>query len=235
MTDSAGIVQIYNLALSRIGVAQTVSSITETSDSATQCNIWYPQCRDALLRDFTWPWAQAFAPLAQISTSGEWANAQWLFSYRYPANCLTARKVSVTRTNAALDNIPLTPVSSLSSYVYQAPGLREDGDPQPYPFAIGHDTDGRLIYCMIPNATLWYTMAVEDTTQFAPDFTSLLAWRLAKEIAYSLAVSDSRREYASKEYDRELRLTRANALNESQSDQPLIIMQSEVARARFGG
>lgn len=223
------------MALSRIGVAQIITSLDDNSDSSVQCTVWYAQCRDATLRDFPWPWAQAFVELAQVSTQGEWANAQWLYSYRYPSNCLTARKVSVTCTSVPDSSPPPTPVSSLSAYTNQAPALREDGDPLPYPFAIGHDTTGRLIFCMIPNATLWYTMAVEDPTQFSPDFTSLLAWRLAKELAYSLAISDKRREYAEEMYDRELRKTRATALNESQSDQPGIVYQSEVARARFGG
>lgn len=223
------------MALSRCGVAQILTSLADNSDSANQCNFWYDQCRDAMLRDFPWPWAQGFAVLNQVSTTGEWANAQWLYSYRYPTDCLYARKISYTRTVAAVDDIPVTPVTSQVPIVSEYPWLREDGDPAPYPFTIGHDTDGRLIFTNCPTASLWYTVAVEDTTQFSPDFTSLLAWRLAKELAIPLTSSNERRKWAEEKYDDELRKTRAAALNEQQSSQPILIMQSEVARARFGG
>lgn len=235
MTVSAGEVEIFNMALSRCGVSQIITSVDDDSDPSIQCQVWYAQCRDSLLRDFPWPWAQAFVELNQISTTGEFANAQWLYSYRYPTDCLYARKISVTFSNAAEGGVPVTPVSSLTPLTCQYPWLRDDGDPGPYPFTIGHDTDGRLIFCNAPTATLWYTMAVTDTTQFTPDFVSLLAWRLAKEISIPLTSSNERRKWAEEMYRDELRQTRATALNEQQSTQPLITMQSEVARARFGG
>lgn len=235
MTDPAGVVQLCNMALARVGVAQIITSLSDGSDSSVQCNVWYGQCRDALLRDFPWPWAQGFAVLNQISAAGEWANAQWLYSYRYPTDCLYARKISFTRTPALLNGIPVTPVTNQVPTSSEFTWLREDGDPLPYPFAIGHDTDGRLIFTNCPAATLWYTVAVTDPMQFSPDFSSLLAWRLAKELAIPLTSSNDRRKWAEEMYDQELRKARAMALNESQSSQPLIIAQSEVARARFGG
>ncbi len=224
------------MALARIGVAQLITSLVPAVDdtaAAAQCALWYPICRAALLRDFTWPWAQAFQELVQISTTGERANGQWMYSYRYPTDALFIRKVATTIPAVTTDP-PVTPVTQ---YVWPYPSytLRDDGDALPLPYAIGHDTDGRLIFADAPNLTAWYTKDVDDVVQFAPDFASLLAWRMGMEMAYALAVSDARRKYAQDAYESELRKTRANALNEAQSDIPRIIMQSEVARARFGG
>ncbi len=232
MSNPISVVRICNQALSRIGSSQIITSLSDDTDAAVQCNVWYEQTRDALLRDFPWPWAQAFSVLNQVSVTGQRANGQWLISYRYPTDALTIRKIATT-IPAVISTPPPTPVTSLVT----APDywLREDGDPLPVPYSIGHDVDGRLIFADYPNLTAWFTQAVTDPVQFSPDFASLLSWRLATEISYSLAVSDKRREYAQKMYESELAKTRAMALNEMQSDIPRIIMQSEVARARFGG
>ncbi len=232
MSSPVSVIRICNMALSRIGSSQIITSLSDDTDAAIQCNVWYEQTRDALLRDFPWPWAQAFAVLNQVSTTGQRANAQWLYSHRYPTDALTIRKISIT-IPPITTLPPPTPVTTYSAYPNY--NLREDGDPLPIPYTIGHDVDGRLIYSDYTNLTAWYTQAVTDPVQFSPDFASLLSWRLATEISYSIAVSDKRREWAQKLYESELAKTRATALNEWQSSQPREIMQSETARARFGG
>ena len=114
-------------------------------------------------------------------------------------------------------------------------GSRSDTDAYPHPFEIGHDADGRLIYTMECHAWCKYTMAVTDPVQFAPDFSSLLAWRMAMELSYGLAISDSRREFAVKMYENEKMRIRGMAFNESQNSQPFVTYNSEFIRARFSG
>lgn len=70
---------ICNLALGRIGSAQTtVTLITTpgTDPTAIQCNLHYEQTRDALLRSHRWRFASARAELAAAADPDfEWDNA----------------------------------------------------------------------------------------------------------------------------------------------------------------
>lgn len=228
MTDPAGVIQICNQALSRIGCAQTITSLADSRPEAVQCNLWYAQCRDAMLRDFRWPWATTYAALNQVSANTAAVNQEWVYSYRYPTDCLLIRRLLY---------LPDSPVALTSQPpVFPLPLMwRQDADPYPIPFEVGQDDDGKLIYTDQINAWIKYTVAVTDPTQFPQDFASVLAWRLATELAYSLATSDSRREYALKQYRDELATSRANALNEEQRDNPYTTWNSEFIRARYGG
>lgn len=232
-------VKISNLALSRVGSTQQITSFQDGSTEAAQCLIWYPQSRDALLADFPWPWAESYMNLAQVAgpeIDNQVANAQWLRTYRYPSDCLKLRRLTATpQPNSS--SIPQTTGSPGFPYVVD-PTKRSDGQPFPFPFAIGHDVEGRLI--MTDNngwgagITAVYTAAVEDPTQFATDFADTLAWRLAADLAMGLSFSDEKRKYAESMYDRTIRKARATAYNESQGDAPFVRYTSEMIRARWG-
>ena len=62
------VVDICNVALTRIGSTQRITAITPpfNTNEAAQCALFYPQCRDELLRDFPWPWASAYVELTQV-------------------------------------------------------------------------------------------------------------------------------------------------------------------------
>jgi hypothetical protein len=214
---------MVNQSLSRIGSAQTIASLSESSSAAVQGALWYPIVRDALLRDFMWPWATSYAPLVLVSdpTTGP-VNTEWLYSYRYPTDCLFIRRLLIPPSST-----PAVTLTSQGQVLIAPVQWRQDADPYPVPFEIGQDADGKLIYADL------YTAAVTDPTQFAPDFSDLLVWRLAVELSYSLAISDARRDFAQKMYKDVLATTRANALNEQQRDNPYVTWNSEFTRARF--
>lgn len=189
-------VGICNLALSRIGISATISSLTDTnSQEAVSCNAIYATMIDAVLRDFAWPFADAYAELGLVHDSSEddvaWAN-RWLYAYRYPSDCIRALTIEVG------DRTSTTRV----------------------PFELSNDASGRLILTDQDDAVLRYTKRFTDPAHFDPSFASALAWRLAMELAPPLSRSSGMIERAENGYLASIRQAQVNAVNEIQADAP---------------
>ena len=92
----ASVVQICNIALTRIGQSKLIDSLAERSVAAEMCTLHYEACRDEVLRDFDWPFAEARVALAGIGQPP----SNWTFRYRLPDNCLKARSIAVPGTVA---------------------------------------------------------------------------------------------------------------------------------------
>ena len=186
-------VQIANMALGRVGIQQTISSLSSASSESRQCNLFYEPARDAVLRDFPWPFARQYVSLALVSefASTDDAVSHWAFAYRVPADCITCRRI-------------VSPLGRNSS--------------SPISFELGHDVGGLLIYCDLAEPVLEYTARFTDPAFFAADFAMALSWRLAVEIAMPLAVSAGLRQSAESEYRIAISRAQATALNEAQRD-----------------
>lgn len=200
---AVSVVQICNMALARIGISDQIASLTESSNEATQCNLFYEPTRDRVLRDHQWPFARKYQALALIEEADEqaWAD-QWSYAYRYPSDCLMIHRITT------------------------AYGRRPD---ESIPFEVGQDDAGRVVYTDQEDAVIVYTRRVTDTSHFDPMFVSALAWLLAVDIALPLAASESLRERAGRAYMMELATARAHAANEQRRDpEP----DSEFIRAR---
>jgi hypothetical protein len=236
MPNTQSDVAIYNMALTRIGCTQTISSFNDRSNEAAQARLWYEPCRNEVLTAFPWPWASGYATLALVTAPGVRANNEWTYAYRYPTDALFIVRLTPPPMTP-FDQAPqLTSISGSQVYVTSImPQQRADGNAYAQPFEIGHDSQGRLIYTDTVNAVVKYTAAVTDPTQFSADFASLLAWRIAKDIAMGLARSTERRADAVKMYDAELTIVRANQRNESQNDAAFVDYQAEGVRARQNG
>ena len=226
-------VQIFNMALTRIGSTQVVTSFTQATNEAALANVWYYTCRDYLLRAFAWPWAQVWAQLTQVSAAGVPANAEWNYSYRYPADCMTIRRLMRQPASYSTVSPPIYSNNVATQAVpYPPPWTHGDADPYPVLYAVSNDVNGRLIVTNTASAWIQYTQAVTDPTQFPQDFADLLAWRVASELAMALARSDERRAYCVQMYQRAYVLATARSLNEQQATQPYVDYNAESVRAR---
>jgi len=150
-------VHICNMALGNLGQTKFIASLTERSLAANLCDLYYEPARDFVLEDFPWPFATAYRTLGLVE---EEPNDDWLFSYRYPDDCVFARRLvtSLGRTN-----------------------------PNPPPFKAGADEDGRLIYTDEEDAVLEYTRLVTDPNLFPAVFYMSVSWYLSSLIAPGLA------------------------------------------------
>jgi len=195
---------IVNMALTRIGVSKLLANVdTETSIAAITARTNYENDIDYVLRDFPWPWATAYATLALVAGSvSENAVTDWRYAYRYPTDCLYARRIVIyTGRN----------------------------EPNPPPFRIGRDSGGKLIYTNEAEAELEYTVRVTDTNEFDPMFVSMLAWKIAAGLAPSQSRIEGIIEACLAAYEVEKTKAMSRALNESQQDAPI---EAEAIRVR---
>lgn len=193
----ASVVEICNMALSRIGNSQRIDSLSERSIQAEQCSLFYEQTRDMVLRDFAWPFATKFAQLAEVTTN---PNPAGELSYGYPSDCLMARKI----VNA------IFPVNYWPCDYgwYGLPNIPA------IPFRIIQGDSTRLICTSVSPATLEYTARIEDAGQFDPLFVSALAWKLAVELCLPLSKDQGVAQSCEQQYQMVMAAARSQALNE---------------------
>ncbi len=183
----ASVVQICNMALTRIGQSQLIASLEEQSLAAELCTLHYADARDNVLRDFDWPFAEARVFLSDIGSPP----VNWSYRYRYPTDCLKARRIAI-------------------------PGNENPTADQRTPYNVVYANGGRAIITNQESAELIYTIRVEDTTYFDPIFVSALAWRLASELAIGLQVRPENFNAAQQQYMFVLSQAQAIALAERQ-------------------
>lgn len=82
-------VTICNMSLGHIKAKTTIASLTENSNEARKCNLYYAQARDETLEEFNWPFAKRFATLAVTGTPP----TGWIYQYAIPSDALVIRKV----------------------------------------------------------------------------------------------------------------------------------------------
>ena len=153
---------ICNMALSHLGVGTEIADLeTESGEEAAACRRFYVVARDAVLRDFPWPFATKMATLALIETD---PNDEWAYSYRYPTDSLSVRRI--------------------------ISGVRNDTRQSRVPYKIGQDSSGLLIYTDTEDAEMEYTVRMTDPSRYPPDFTTALSFLLASYIAPRLTAGD---------------------------------------------
>jgi hypothetical protein len=183
----ASIVQICNVALSRIGQSQRINALDEGSLASELCDLHYPLCVQQVLADGDWPFAEARVVLADIGTPP----TNWEYRYAYPSDCLKARRIAVP----GMEIVPLK---------------------QRIPFKVINAVTGKAIVANWPEAELVYTADVTDTSLFPALFVSALAWRLAAELAIGLQARAENFSAAMGNYEREISKAQAVAYEEGE-------------------
>lgn len=157
------VVEICNLALSRLGTRASIASIDEASVEARLCKAGYANCRDALLRDFDWSFARRIETLAE---RGEDPPPGWSHVYSLPNRCVRFRGLWNGPGAAPAD-------WALGSIADSA------GD------------DALAVFTNTTQATGIYTRAIENTELFSASFVQALSWRLAEMIALPITNKES--------------------------------------------
>lgn len=194
---------ICNQALGNIGISDFIESLTEESNEAEKCNLYYESVRDRLLRQFNWPFAkvQAALVLSDQTVTG------WAYAYVYPVDCINARKIvnSTARTPNRQQKIPFKVFNNPTSA-------------------------GRLICTDQADAVLEYTVQVTDPTLFDPVFNETFGWCLSDKIAGPLKVDAKFVTLAAQKSQYWLRECGGLALDEEEDDEP---GESQFVEARF--
>ena len=166
----ASVVDICNLAVSRLGDEASISSIDppEGSPQADSCAQFWPIARDAALEAFPWSFATRRVTLAEVATE----SSAWAYAYALPSNCLRVLAVQdfESGSDAGIDS---------SSAVQQ-------------PFAVESLSSGSMaILTDQAQAAARYVVRVTDSTKYSPMFVDAVAWLLASHLAGPMIKGDA--------------------------------------------
>lgn len=181
-------VTICNMALSHLLISRQIESLTEGTQEADTCTLWYTRIRNQVLRDYPWDFAERYAALALIS---EEPNTEWLYSYRVPTDFMGARRIAIAGSRDRTASIP---------------------------FKVGSDAAGGTIFTDEPDATLVYTARIENPALFPEDFIQAVSLRLAYDIAKPISASLTLATQAMADYRSAVGQAQANSQNEQQPD-----------------
>jgi hypothetical protein len=182
-------VKICNMALGRIGQSIFIDSLTERSQAANVCSVFFESCRDAVLADFPWNFATARAVLANLGTPP----TNWSYRYALPSDCLTAWYLVIN-------------------------GLREPKANERIPFEVAEENDVRVLYTDQPEAELVYTKRVTNPNLFSPQFVIAFSWLLGSEISMPMSAASGLGDKAFKMYQFTISQAQATSLREGQAD-----------------
>jgi hypothetical protein len=161
------LVQLWNMALGRLGAEQFISSLDQPGKLAGVCRAFYDQARRACLAEYDWPFAKVLVPLAQTTNT---APPPWAYEYARPA-CVRVRGIAIlpppASTVAGGANTILSgtasyidfggPVPAVGGPAYQGlaePFVQTDPSPTVIPFTTG----------AVPQLTITLGTATEQIT-----------------------------------------------------------------------
>lgn len=188
-------VNICNRALQSIATRTQISSLTEGSVEANNCNLIYADTRDEVLSMAHWNFAKKFDYLSLLkqapgtpgglASATQWSAAfpppGWLYEYAYPSDAVSIRSVVQQPVNAYVG----TPFTSngQSSYPYLVGGGSR--------FEVVTDfVSGGQANVIVTNqyqAIGIYTMRVTNTGLFSPLFVEALVQALAAKLSLALS------------------------------------------------
>lgn len=200
----ASVIEICNIALSRIGNSRSINSLEEQSKEAGACSLHYEACRDATLSDFPWNFATKRVALADTGTPPP----DWQFAYSYPTDCKRIIEIMV-------------------------PGIRNPTAAMRIQYFTGADSNGtgKLIYTDQAEAWLKYVSLITDVNMFDDIFRDALSWRLAGEIAMQLTGNGDMGNMCRQMYMSVILSAGSRSMDESQEPQQ---PESEFTMARLG-
>lgn len=149
-------VQIVNRALAHLGM-NPITNIQSNDQSAIVANQFWEQCRDDVLSEHRWPFANVQIALALVSDEVE----GWEYVYGYPTKC--ARLFNVFNEG----NVSTKDIQEFE-VVYIA------------------TSNKRVVCTNIDEAIGEYTYKVSDTTVWDSKFITAFSYRLASEMAHTL-------------------------------------------------
>lgn len=153
---------ICNLALAKLG-ARPITSLEESSQEARYCKVFYDSSRDAVLRGYSWNFANKNRILASVDVSE--GNSRWAYAFGYPADCLKALRVHDDGGTQYPFELGIQDISS---------------------------SNVRVIFTDLETAYLNYTIRIDNPDLYDSQFIEAFALLLAKELAWPISKSASK-------------------------------------------
>ena len=196
---------IGNMALAHIGYSSSqIDDLDEDSPEAVEIKFWFPRKLGELLEMWPWEVAQKWETLTLVEEN---PNEDYLFSYRYPPDCVFAGALYVANT-----------VGTIIS----------EGE---LPYVTAEDAQGKLILTNQAQAGLKYTGRRNSTAYWSEAFCSALAWFIAADIALPLSKDVTYQTNAAQQFNEANKQAQVNSINETTDEPPA---QSSGMKARNG-
>lgn len=228
------ITDIANRALSSIGTRSQITSLTENSNEAKQCNILIEPLRNELLRMAPWNCAFNYNSLALVCAtpgtpenptqgSTTWAKGipppGWAYEYMYPDDCARACWIVPQFSTGFAGGVPIT-----TAFTGAAP-LYWNGPPVKYKVAIDQidlstglpavgGVDQRVILTNQAQAILAYVKKVTDPNVWDDGFQSAMVAGLAGRLVWALTGKASQANLKIQEANNAIQIARAGDGNE---------------------
>lgn len=172
--------EVCNVALSRIGQRELIDSLDEDTEAARACAVAFPHALEGALAAGAWRFATSRAALALLpGLTGRF----YAYAYALPSDCIAPRYLDsgfgpsygggLGGAYGAGVPAELVGVALPGSLA----GAR-------VPFV----TEGGVLYTSDAAAVLVYTARVDSPARWPPLFTDFMAWKLAAELALSVAL-----------------------------------------------
>lgn len=153
-------VQLCNMALSRIGSEERIQKLSDTTkNEAVQCNLFYAQTRDEVLRAFPWPCAIHRQVLAAIDGP---TLSKFTYAYQLPTDPYCLRVLGM---------------------IDVANGTYADV------VGVQYEIEGRTLLTDLTPVGIKYTKQLTDTKDFDSLLAEAIILKLASKIAYPIADS----------------------------------------------
>lgn len=191
-------VDTWNMALGHLGNSNRVVLDTDTTTAAKACALFWDTVIDDVLRAVAWPFALKIVALAGKAAA---PNIEWLFSYTYPADAITIRRVvdSLVRLRADKSTLPFRRTAA-------------------------------LVFTDQDNALAEYTVRITDPSLWPADFayavSLLLAYRIAPTVAGGSQWKMADRALA--QYKEKIQEAAANASAEERDLEREIVVAAKV-------
>lgn len=184
--------KIANMALGHCGEAGAIVNLpADRTPEGIACNTFYDTALEATLEEFAWPEFSAFNELGLVE---EDPNDHWGYSYRYPTAAVMVRRIVSTAGRT---------------------------DPNPPPFEIGQDTQGKLIYTDEVDAWVKITERITDAGRFSSTFAMAMSWKLAALVGWQITRDKKTVDRADAGFIYSIHVARIKAANERQDDREI--------------
>lgn len=190
---------IANMALTHVGAENDIESLDEETPEAKAVRTWYAFAREQALEAFDWSFARKRVILTLhgdviSTTTNEPLAGVWGFRYKYPGDCVVARKI-------------------------QHPNAPPD-DALPFEIELSLDGTEKTIVTNVENAVLVYTFNQAATNLFTPGFVLAFSFAIAMNIAFTLTSKLTLKKEMERSFATAINHAAANMLNEEVKEPP---------------
>lgn len=211
---------VYNLALSYLGLSQRVQNVDEDSAQAGFCNAFYDRARKIVLEQCYWTFATRTVALTLLVDQSQSALSSitapgWRFVYQRPQDCLKAQGVTTQyglRVNPFLAYWWSNSAPSVAG-PYRPPWT------ETLDFTGANPGQAIVILTDLDSAWLVYTLDPPNISILPETFIDCVAWQLSTLISGPVSANVKARELAIKMASQSLSRALAQNLNEQQPDQ----------------